>query len=430
MKKFTLIISVSLLCGFVFNINAQNSIRIDASFYSQVLDEVRKVNVFLPGDYYVNPEQEYATIYYLHGGGGNQTTGSYEANWYYNLHAQDTTVSSPPAIFVCPDGSCEPYLGSCWMNSELYGSYEDYFIQDVIGFIESNFRAYPDKNFRLLTGMSMGGYGSARFSVKYPDMFRACVPSVGFLSVPDTLMNAWKDLYYNENGSYVPTVNNGTNTQLLLTMCGGLSPNLANPPCYVDFPFDTSGNMVDTVLNRWYQNDLSRKVKDLPDEHELSWFMIGGTEDYMVTHPTYQVFTDSLDHYGIDWDCSYFEGGHVFHPESWMMAIHWMDSIINMEYSTLGVGDHLVQSSMFEVRSYPNPVSEICTLEFELKSPEFVSITVFNSAGKKILQSKTKQYHSGEQQIQINMTGKNEGIYFCRIQAGNEIITKKIIKVK
>ena len=159
-----------------------------------------------------------------------KTRGNTDALWYYNLHYGDTTISSPPAIFVCPDGSSEPYLGSCWMNSELYGSYEDYFIQDVIGFIESNFRAYPHKNFRSLVGWSMGGYGAARFSVKYPDLFRACVPCIGFPAMPDTLLNAWKELYYIDNGSYVPTINNATNTQLLLTMCGGLLPNMANPP--------------------------------------------------------------------------------------------------------------------------------------------------------------------------------------------------------
>jgi hypothetical protein len=152
MKKLTLIILVGLLCGFVLTINAQNYIKIDASFNSEVLDEVKNIDIFLPADYYLNPEQQYATIYYLHGGGGNQNEGNNRAHLYYNQHAQDTTIESQPAIFVCPDASCEPYIGSMYVNSELYGNYEDYMIQDVIGFVESNFRAMPDKNFRMITG--------------------------------------------------------------------------------------------------------------------------------------------------------------------------------------------------------------------------------------------------------------------------------------
>jgi enterochelin esterase-like enzyme len=426
-KKLTIIISVSLLCGFVFNINAQNFIKIDASFYSEVFDEVKYIDIYLPADYYVNPEQYYATIYYLHGAGGDQNSANTDAMWYYNMHIQDTTITSPAAIFVCPDGSCEPYRGSCWMNSDLYGPFGNYFMQDVIGFVESNFRAKPDKNFRLITGVSMGGYGSARFSVNYPDMFRACVPSIGFLSMPDTLMNAWKDLYYTENGSYVPAVSNGTNTQLLLTMSGGLSPNTANPPCYVDFPFDTLGNWVDTVLNRWYENDLSRKVKNLPDEHELAWFMICGTEDYMVTHPTYQVFTDSLDFYGIEYDFSYFEGGHVFHPESWMKAVHWMDSIIDLSYQTLGIPGYQKGFDNFNV--YPNPASDQLTISYKSKVAGTILISIINFNGQLMETVGNEFKPAGEYRFVRNISDYKPGVYFCRVQIGNEMVTKKIIKV-
>jgi len=426
MKKLTLILVTGLLCGIVFSINAQNSIRIDASFYSEVLDEVKNIDIYLPADYYVHPEQYYATIYRLHGAGGNQNSGNTDAQWYYDLHAQDTTISSPPAIFVCPDGSCEPYDGSCWMNSGLYGPYEDYFMQDVIGFVESNFRAYPGKNFRLLTGSSMGGYGSARFAVNYPDMFRACVPSIGFLSIPDTTLNAWKDLYYAENGSYVPAVNNGTNTQLLLTVCGGFSPNTANPPCYVDFPFDTLGNWVDTVLNRWYENDLSRKVKDLPDEHGLSWFMICGTQDYMVTHPTYQVFTDSLDFYGIGYDHSYFEGGHVFDGESWATAIHWMDSIIEL---SLIYGIPIHRETIGNVKVYPNPAVDQVHISYQVKEAGTAVISIFNNAGQLMETLSREHLRAEEYRFVWSIAGYRPGVYYCRVQMGYGFETKKIVKV-
>jgi len=425
MKTFTLIILTSLLCGYILNIEAQNYIKINASFYSEALNEEKGFNIFLPPDYYSDTTQpQYATIYYLHGGGGHQGSGQTYADWYYNLHDQDTTITSPPAIFVCPDGSCEPYLGSCWMNSTLYGSYEDYFIQDVIGFVESNFRTYPHK--RILTGMSMGGYGSARFAVNYPEMFRACVPQSGFPSIPDTLINTWKELYYNANGSYVPTVNNGTITQLLLTMCGGLSPNMANPPCYVDFPFDTLGNLVDTVLDRWYQNDQSRKVKDLPDEHELSWFMVCGTTDYMCTYPCYQVFTDSLDFYGIGYDYNYFEGGHDWDPESWIMAVHWIDSIINIEDYN---GIEIIDQPINYISVYPNPASDELTINYQLEKSAVVNIYLIDLQGKQHVVLHNETNAMGIQTESMDISHLPPGVYFLRLQAGNNVVTKKIIKV-
>ena len=45
MKKLTPIILISLLCGFVLNTNAQHYIKIDASFYSEVLDEVKNIDI-------------------------------------------------------------------------------------------------------------------------------------------------------------------------------------------------------------------------------------------------------------------------------------------------------------------------------------------------------------------------------------------------
>ena len=65
MKKTTLF-SISLLCSFALTLNAQY-MKLDASFYSEALNESKKVNIYLPSDYYENPEQEYATIYYFHG---------------------------------------------------------------------------------------------------------------------------------------------------------------------------------------------------------------------------------------------------------------------------------------------------------------------------------------------------------------------------
>lgn len=406
---------ISLLCSSLANTKAQNYILIKASFNSEALGEAKKVNIFLPPDYYENPDLEYATIYYLHGGYGDQNSGDDAAFWYYH-----TTTTSNPAIFVCPDGSCEPYQGSCWMNSTLYGAYEDYFIQDVIGFVENNFRADP--KFRALTGRSMGGYGSARFCVNYPEMFRACIPQSGFPAIPDTLLNTWKELYYNENGSYIPTINNGEINQLLLTMCGGLSPNMTNPPTYVDFPFDTLGNLVDTVLERWYQNDLSRKVKDLPDEHELSWFMICGTEDYMVTYPCYQMFTDSLSFYGIEYESNYFEGGHGFDPESWKMAVLWLDGIVS--------GIEIKDQSLNYIFIYPNPASGEISINYELKNPATVHFTLTDLQGKqhRVL---TKELNTiGKQTEILDLSDLPQGAYFIRMQVGNESITKKIIKLK
>jgi S-formylglutathione hydrolase FrmB len=426
MKKFTIIL-MSLLCGFVLIINAQNSIKIDASFYSEVLDEVKNVDIHLPADYYVNPGQQYATIYYLHGGGGNQNEGNSKATLYYSLHAQDTTISSPPAIFVCPDASCEPYTGSMYVNSVLYGNYEDYIMQDVIGFVESNFRAMPDKNFRMITGSSMGGYGSASLSSKYPEKFRACVPISGAFS-KDSLLYNFRTMCYQEQGTYNLNYTNGFYTSGFFTLCGGYSPNMDIEPYHIEIPFDTLGNWQDTVLSKWSEHEVIRRVKNLPDENELAWFLICGKQDELAFFPSHREFTDSLDLYGIGYDTSYFEGGHVFNTVSWMTAIHWMDSIIEYSYLTLGIPDYRQAVGNFNV--CPNPVSDKLTISYQLKEAGTARVSILDLNGKlmEIVRSGFKP--AGEYRLVRNISDYPQGVYLCRIQIGNEMVTKKIIKIE
>jgi S-formylglutathione hydrolase FrmB len=426
MKKLTIIL-MSLLCGFVLNTNAQNYIKIDASFYSEVLDEVKNIDILLPGDYYINPEQQFATIYYLHGGGGNQNEGNFRANLYYYQHAQDTTISSPPAIFVCPDASCEPYMGGMYVNSVLYGNYEDYIMQDVIGFVESNFRAMPDKNFRIITGISMGGFGSASLSSKYPEKFRACVPMSGGFS-KDSMLYNFRTKCYQEQGTYNLNYPGGFYTSCLFTLCGGYSPNMDIEPYHIEIPFDTLGNWQDTVLNKWSEHEIVRRVKDLPDENELAWFLICGKQDNLAFFPSHREFTDSLDFYGIGYDTSYFEGTHEFDAESWMTAIQWMDSIFDYSYQTLGIPDYRQAFGNFNV--YPNPVSDKLTISYQLKEAGTARVSILNLNGKlmEIVSSGFKP--AGEYRFVRNISDYPQGVYLCRIQIGHEMVTKKIIKIE
>ena len=427
MKKRITIILISLLCGFVLIINAQNFIKIDASFYSEVLDEVKNVDILLPADYYEHPEQQYATIYYLHGGGGNQNEGNNRANYYYSLHAQNTTISSPPAIFVCPDASCEPYAGSMYVNSELYGNYEDYIMQDVIGFVEGNFRAKPDKNFRMITGFSMGGYGSASLSSKYPEKFRACVPMSGGFS-GDSILYNFRTKCYQEQGTYNLTYTSGYYTTVFFTFCGGYSPNMNIEPYHIEIPFDTLGNWQDTVISKWSEHEIVRRVKDLPDENELAWFLICGTLDNLAFFPSHQEFTDSLDSYGIGYETSYFEGVHEFDTESWMKAIHWMDSIIDLSYQTMGISVYRQVFENFNV--YPNPVSDKLTISYQLKEAGSALVSIYNLDGQLMEKVIDGFKPVGEYRFVLNISDYPQGVYFCRLNSGNEMVTRKIIKVK
>ena len=151
-------------------------------------------------------------------------------------------------------------------------------------------------------------------------------------------------------------------------------------------------------------------MKDLPDENELSWFMICGTQDYMVTYPSTRIFTDSLDFYGIGYDYNYFEGGHEFDPESWMMAIHWIDSIINLEYQTVGV--EIIDQPINYISVYPNPASDELTINYQLKKNAVVNINLIDLQGKQHMVLHKETNAMGIQTENLNISESASGRLF------------------
>jgi S-formylglutathione hydrolase FrmB len=53
--------------------------------------------------------------------------------------------------------------------------YEDLIAQELIGFMEKNYRAAKGRENRAIAGTSMGGYGALKIAMKYPDRYAAVV---------------------------------------------------------------------------------------------------------------------------------------------------------------------------------------------------------------------------------------------------------------
>ncbi len=77
----------------------------------------------------------------------------------------------------------------------------------------------------------------------------------------------------------------------------------------------------------------------------------------------------------------------------------------------------------------PNPLSTSTTIEFEILQPSKVIFSIFNNFGKqvKVIQQKS---NSGKQQLVWNAQGLPSGMYFFRLQAGDQVAQGKISVVK
>ena len=81
------------------------------------------------------------------------------------------------------------------------------------------------------------------------------------------------------------------------------------------------------------------------------------------------------------------------------------------------------------VTLFPNPFISAITVEYELQQPEKVTLTISDGLGR-IIKTIYRQPVTGKQKLVINTKGLPSGIYYYKLQAGEQVYSGKMIKVK
>jgi len=171
MKNKLLIISLfSLIFSTSFSqIAPMGQVVEGLSMSSPILGRDVNYAIYLPPDY-KEGTRFYPVVYLLHGYTDNET------GWIQfgevNM-AADRAIASreiPSMIIVMPDAKAAWYMN----NADGSEKFEDMFIQEFIPYIDKTYRTRAKKEFRGVSGLSMGGFGSLLYSLKHPEMFAAC----------------------------------------------------------------------------------------------------------------------------------------------------------------------------------------------------------------------------------------------------------------
>ena len=98
--------------------------------------------------------------------------------------------------------------------------------------------------------------------------------------------------------------------------------------------------------------------------------------------------------------------------------------------TTGGPGDTTSIGNMLDyinnVTVYPNPASEFAIVEFEVSQSKTVAVTVFDVVGKVVDQVSPTVLNAGTDQIRLNTSSFDGGIYFIRIESDGEAITEML----
>ena len=181
MKK-SLIVLLLLAVGFLSN--AQDQISLSLKMDSELLDTNVKYSVYLPEDY-DKSQKEFPVLYLLNGFTGDET------DWYMDgllpniVNELIRANKIEPMVIIMPDGDDRLYINR---DDGTY-PYEDMFIKEFIPFIENKYRIKKQKEFRAISGLSMGGAGSMRLALKYHNLFGACASFSPSIRTYDEIIN-------------------------------------------------------------------------------------------------------------------------------------------------------------------------------------------------------------------------------------------------
>ena len=421
MKKFNAFICLVLIVHFA---SAQMN-KIDTSFFSEALQETKMVDVFLPPGYDADTNVYYSVIYILHGWGGDQNQGNTYMNHAYNLI---NSGSINPVIMVCADNSPGPFGGSYYVNSELWGDYETYMVNDLTNWIESTYRAKPDRNHRGLLGLSMGGYGAFRYGILHKQQYRALVSASGIInfSDEDAFTNTWQMILQENAGptysfDYYET---GDYTKGQFLLCGAFSPNLISPqtwinPAIVEFSIDESGTPIDTVIEKWNDSDIAYMINQLTPDDSLGIYFGIGTQDEWFLYPGTLAVKDSLDLYSIPYEFYEFNGGHEFPLQYRIEAIEFLDSLLHPPVIT---SVHAIEpSNSPQLNISPNPADDI--LNVEICSGSLISeIEIYTIQG-----ALNRKLKACGPKYSLNVSDMKKGMYVLKVNTGTRILSRKLL---
>jgi len=139
----------------------------------------RTLFVYTPPGF--DPRRVYPALYCLHGYAARP--GFWVENLLPAIESAIIKGGLPPVVILMPDGTIggngrdnpatdiDERGGAWYINSNLV-KYENFLLYDLPAFIDDFVHISSDPGKTVIVGSSMGGFGAALYSLKYPEKFR------------------------------------------------------------------------------------------------------------------------------------------------------------------------------------------------------------------------------------------------------------------
>jgi hypothetical protein len=279
-------------------------------------DPVREMAVYLPAGYDERSAQRYPVIYFL--------PNPFEESYRFDFDHRDARGLFDRAIaegvikkFILVAVDMNTPLGSSWyVNSSATGNWEDFMVQELVPYIDANFKTLPNRDSRGIAGIFIGGYGAIRFGMRHPNVFGSvyAMHPVGTgtgVRISATIPK-WDILV---NAKSMEDVKKDIGTRIFTTMFQAHMPDPDKPPLYIDLLARQEGDqlIIDAKSMERFRNNfyletmISQYADNLKSLRGLKfdWSRNDSNFDHVYAN---QAFTHKLNEFGVIHEAEEYNG--------------------------------------------------------------------------------------------------------------------------
>ena len=289
----------------------------------------REVSVYLPENYETSKEEYPLFLYLAPFTGSGLKALSWSAFGETLPQRIERLIEEKkmgPALFVFPD--CFTSLGgNQYINSEAMGNWADYLHEEVIPFVDQNFRTKKTKESRAVFGKSSGGYGALVYGMKYAKHWGAVACQSGDMDFdlmyqadfPKVLTKLAQ--YEGSTQSFIektelsPTLSGDDFcTLMILAMCASYAPN-KDKFKGIELPVtEKTCEFIEELWKKWLKNDPLHMVEEASCQENLKslngLYLDCGFRDQYHLHYGARQLTEKLEEYSIPHSYEEFDGTH------------------------------------------------------------------------------------------------------------------------
>ncbi len=237
---------------------------------------VRPLWVYVPPGYDDEPDRRYPSVYVIMGLTGQldmwRNRPAFRRNFPELADELFASGDAPPCVLVWVD--CWTSLGgSQYVDSPGTGRYHTYLCDEVVPWVDANYRTLADRDHRGITGKSSGGYGAMITPMLRPDLWGGLATHAGDALFEACYLPEFRDsarvLRDEYEGSFDkfwesfrgrPAFSKDSDGHLLNDWCMAACYS-ADEDGTVRLPFDpATGELIPEVWERWLAWDPVRMV--------------------------------------------------------------------------------------------------------------------------------------------------------------------------